>query len=157
MKKSKAPTISLYGNVAIGRGYCTDCETTAFIQDGKLACCGKEYTKVPKKFHREAGAPQRRKLPPKAARERILEEQENCCFYCGVEFGELRWKKGRAVRIKLNWDHKLPYAYSQDNNTTNFVAACHVCNGIKSSRVFQTVEEAQIYLQDRRKAKGYDF
>ena len=154
--KSKAG-MALYGNIALERGYCKECDTTAFVRNGKLACCGAEFSKVPDKYYRVSGSPQGRKTPPAAEKRRILEEQENKCFYCDVEFDSLRWRNGRAIRIKLHWDHKLPYAYSQNNHTSNFVAACHVCNGIKSDKVFQTVEEAQIYLQDKRKAKGYDF
>lgn len=154
---AKKTGIALYGNIALERGYCKDCGTTAFIKNGVLACCGTEINKTPDKFYRVSGSPQHRKLPPVKDRQRKLEEQENKCFYCDVEFDSIRWRKGRAIRIRIHWDHKLPYAYSQNNHSENFVAACHVCNAIKSDKVFQTVEEAQIYLLDRRKAKGYDF
>ena len=66
-------------------------------------------------------------------------------------------RQEKALTIKVNWDHQLPYAFSQNNATSNFVAACHVCNGIKSDRLFKTVEEAQLYLAQKRKQKGYDF
>jgi hypothetical protein len=49
----------------------------------------------------------------------------------------------------------VPYAYSQDNGTPNFVAACHVCNGLKSAKMFRTIDEARGYLASKRAAKGY--
>jgi 5-methylcytosine-specific restriction endonuclease McrA len=110
-----------------------------------------------KKFHRETEAAQQRKTPPKAEKDKILKDQENRCFYCGVTFENFRFRNGKPIKIRIHWDHQLPYAYSQNNKASNFVAACHVCNGIKSDHVFKTVEEVQIYLADKRKLKGYDF
>jgi hypothetical protein len=74
-----------------------------------------------------------------------------------VRLESTRFRNGKPIIIKTNWDHQLPYAFSQNNATSNFVAACHVCNGIKSDRLFKTIEEAQVYLASKRKQKGYDF
>lgn len=57
--------------------------------------------------------------------------------------------------LRLNWDHFVPFAYGRTNASANWVAACHVCNGIKSCRVFDTVLEAQEYIRERWAAKGY--
>jgi 5-methylcytosine-specific restriction endonuclease McrA len=151
------PVMALYGNVALERGYCPNCKSTSFIKNGNLVCCDIPVSDQPKKFHRETEAPQHRKTPPKAAKNRILEEQEDRCFYCGVWLESTRFRNGKPFTIKVNWDHQLPYAFSQNNATSNFVAACHVCNGIKSDRLFKTVEEAQLYLAQKRQQKGYDF
>jgi hypothetical protein len=151
------PVIALYGNIGLERGYCPACETFAFVKNGKFVCCDTPLLDEPTKFHRETEAPQHRKTPPKAEKDRILEEQEDRCFYCGVRLESTRFRKGKPIIIKVNWDHQLPYTFSQNNATSNFVAACHVCNGIKSNRLFKTIEEAQVYLAGKRKQKGYDF
>jgi hypothetical protein len=151
------PVIALYGNVAIEKAYCPNCDAVSFVKNGKFVCCDTALLGEPKKFHRETVAPQHRKTPPKAEKDRILDEQEDRCLYCGVRFESTRFRHGKLFRIKVNWDHQLPYVFSQNNATSNFVAACHVCNGIKSNRVFKTIEEAQVYLAGKRKQKGYDF
>lgn len=153
---SKA-TISLYGNIKIERGVCPECKSTAFIKHGKYQCCGCQTAERPAKYHREMEAPTGRKLPPKADRDAILEQQDNRCFYCGVRFGGFRTRHGRLITIKLAWDHQLPYSLTYNNQASNFVAACSVCNGIKSDKVFQEVSEAQIYIADTRRRKGYDW
>lgn len=157
MKSNKTPTVALYGNVSLPRGYCKSCEGTSIIKDGKFLCCGEPTNITPKTFERIIIPCQGRKTPTVAEKRFILEEQEHRCFYCGVEFDSIRYRNGLPVTIKINWDHQMPFVYSQNNKTSNFVAACHVCNGIKSSRLFQTVEDAQVHLADRRKSKGYDF
>ena len=148
--------IALYGNVGIERGYCKACGTNAFIKNGRLTCCGAPINGEPKKFYRECEAPQGRRTPPAAEKRRILEEQENRCFYCGLSFDDHNYRRSLPVKLKLHWDHQLPYSYSQNNKTANFVASCHICNGIKSNKLFQTVEEAQVFIQSRRKLKGYE-
>ena len=160
MRKQKIAKhgIALYGNVAIERGYCKKCKSTAFIKEGKFVCCDNPATiAIPDKYHRVSEPPLGRKRPPKAEQERILTEQEYSCFYCGVAFGSHHRRSGKPITIKIEWDHRLPYILTRNNETGNFVAACHVCNGLKSDKVFQDVEEAQIYLAHKRKDKGYDF
>lgn len=149
--------LALYGNVSLQRGYCKTCKERAFIRDGKFSCCGTSVHATPKSFVRESEPYFKRKTPTANEKSKILAAQEYRCFYCGVLLGSYRVRNGKPVLIKINWDHKLPFIYSQNNKASNFVAACHVCNGIKSSRIFKTVEEAQITLHQRRREKGYDF
>lgn len=59
------------------------------------------------------------------------------------------------IGLKLQWDHVDPWVYSLNNKDQNFVAACQICNGIKSSMIFNSVEEARVYIQGARKTKGY--
>ena len=150
--------IALFGNIAIERKYCKDCGTEALVIKGKLQCCGAPANdSKPTRFFRESSPEQQRRLPGKREREQILRDQEDRCFYCGQRLNSLHVRNGKPLFLKLNWDHYIPYAMSQNNYPYNFVAACHVCNGIKSDHVFQTAEEAQLYLLDVRKKKGYDF
>lgn len=157
MKTNKTTTVALYGNVSLDRGYRPDCDGISIIKNGRYICCGEVAKGTPTKFERIVEPEQGRKTPTSTEQRRILSEQDDRCFYCDVRLNTIRYKNGLPVYIKVNWDHKTPHAFSQNNSTHNFVAACHVCNGIKSDRLFQTVEEAQVYLSDRRRAKGYDF
>jgi len=109
----------------------------------------------PKRYKRETEPEFKRSLPSAEDRKRILEMQEGRCFYCSKEFGERYWYKGRYVRLKLHWDHMVPFVYSQNNHGYNFAAACHVCNGIKGALMFHDVEQAQVHILqewDRRKS-----
>lgn len=159
--KEPARHIALYGNRSILRDRCHVCDRQAFILDGKFACCGAPASGDPaRKVKRETQPEQRRRLLSAAEREEQLDRQENKCFYCFYTLGgyvQQRYTNGRICwkRLKVNWDHQVPYVLTQDNTAQNFVAACHVCNGIKAAFLFQTVEEARLYVQEKRKEKGY--
>lgn len=153
----KNPVIALYGNVAMPRAYCDRCQGTAWVMNGKLACCDNPITVAPTEFIREISPESIRRRPGDVAKRKILAEQDGRCFYCYVQFGSIRLRNGKPFQIRLHWDHELPYAYSQNNKEANFVAACHVCNGIKSAKIFQTEDDARVYLASARKRKGYDW
>jgi 5-methylcytosine-specific restriction endonuclease McrA len=94
--------------------------------------------------------PEHRRLKPSLAIcDRILENQDHRCFYCARRFGSRVRSGRRTVSLKLNWDHLVPFSYAQNNQTENFVAACHRCNAWKGSLVFQTLEDAQVYLLNK--------
>ena len=149
--------ISLFGNVALERGFCPRCKSTALILDKQFACCGLSVESKPKGFKRESEPEKHRHRPTKAEQLKILNEQDQACFYCGIQFGTFRYRKGKRFAIKVSWDHKLPYSFTQNNHVHNFVAACSTCNSIKSDKIFRDLQEAQIYLQHTRKSKGFDF
>lgn len=149
--------MAVYGSVSLERGYCNSCQGMTIIKHGKYQCCDGLVEGLPTKFERMSEPFFQRKTPTKFDKDRILRKQEDRCFYCNVTFGSFRYRNGLPFIVKIEWDHQLPFIYSQNNTAENFVAACHVCNGIKSSHVFQNVEEAQVYLAGKRKSKGYDF
>lgn len=153
----KKHVMAVYGNTSLERGYCNNCKTMSIIKHGQYQCCDSLVEDLPAKFERMSTPFEGRKTPTAAEKRKILNQQGTVCFYCYVELGSIRFKNGLPFVVRTEWDHQLPFAYSQDNNTENFVAACHVCNGIKSDHIFRTVEEARDYLEDKRKSKGYDF
>ncbi len=97
----------------------------------------------------------RRARPTKAIQEQILAEQDNRCFYCGATFGDVASRYGSLVAVKVAWDHALPFSYSQRNPEANWVAACSVCNSIKSNHVFDSIDDARRCIRERRIALGY--
>lgn len=146
--------MALYGNVAILRAWCPDCKDWSWVLDGKLACCDRENEHEPRYYKREVEPEGKRKQPPKWMRDAQLEEQGGRCLYCEKVIGSHIWRNGKRIKLRLHWDHLVPYSLTQNNNAVNFVAACHICNGIKSSHCFQTIDEARIYILDRWERKG---
>ncbi len=146
---------AIYGNIALLRGYCSECKGYAFILEGKMACCGERSTDAPERFKRMSDCPEFRRGPSVKWQKYIMAQQHCRCFYCNRTFGSTVYRSTKPVRLKVNWDHINPYTYSLDNRNQNFVAACHVCNGIKSSLIFRSVDDATIYILERWKDKGY--
>jgi len=101
------------------------------------------------------GAARKRK-PNAAIRQRILERQGNACLYCDLPIGAHVPRRGKLITLRLNWDHFIPHAYAASNGHDNWVAACHVCNGIKHSKIFNTVIEAQLFIRPRWQELGYE-
>lgn len=151
-----ASHIALYGNVTLTRGWCHDCSGYALVIKGKFACCDREYSDMPRMVKRMSTPEDVRRLPPLRDRRAQLSEQEGKCFYCLREFGRKVYKHGvKPVVLRVNWDHVLPYSYSQDNHALNFVAACQICNGFKSSRIYATVWDAQVAIATRWAVSRY--
>lgn len=98
----------------------------------------------------------RRRRPTDRMRRTVLERQRNRCMYCDNPFDWLVRRRGDLVRLKLQWDHFVPYAFSGANPGDNWVAACHVCNNIKGPQMFDTIAEAQQFIRPRWAEKGYD-
>lgn len=149
--------IALYGSVALERGQCPKCHGISIVRDGLYICCDAPVTGSAQILVRESMPPQHRKTPSRNEKVRILTEQNNRCIYCGVEFNTYHWRHTKRILVRLNWDHRMPYKYSQNNTSSNFVAACHVCNGIKSDKVFTSLEETKAHIAARRLQKGWDF
>jgi len=155
MRNEKASYIGLYGNINLTKEWCNKCDSYSFVISGKLVCCGAHQTQLPQLYKRESIPEQRRKTISAKEKKIQLEKQDYRCFYCGKNLGSLVFRKSKPVKLKTEWDHMIPYSLTQNNEPTNFVAACHICNRLKSSSVFQTVDEAKIYLLSRWEEKGY--
>ena len=99
---------------------------------------------------------QQRKTPAKKVQEELLQKQDGRCLYCSRMFGtyvpDLK-NPVHLVRLKIHWDHMVPYSYQQNNSGTNFAACCHQCNLLKGALVFPSIEEASVYLTAEIKAK----
>lgn len=166
---------ALYGKVGINKGWCNSCQRMAFILDGLLACCDRLTSTEPSRFKREVicglgGRPQ----VPQRIREEIIKSQNSLCLYCEIPFGSsiLRMRASRhrirqrvfgasieprfeRVKLVTHIDHMVPWSYQGNHDFKNLAAACHVCNGIKSSKCFETVEEARVYIAQEKERKGY--
>lgn len=147
--------LAVYGITQIPRAYCKKCKGIALIVDGKFACCDRKFLEQAdiKQYKIICETGESRKKPSAEECKRILELQNNKCLYCDKPFGTPYYKDNRVRMTKLHFDHLVPYSYTKSNKLT-FVAACNICNLIKSNRVFNTVEEVYHYVQYRRKKKN---
>lgn len=96
-----------------------------------------------------------RRKPPHAYRAALLEAQGHRCLYCGHPFGSTVWGDKGSERLKLNWDHFVPYRVLLSNPAENWIAACHLCNQIKRDREFDSLEEAQTFIALERERLGF--
>jgi len=149
-----------YGGIGLIRSFCDQCDGMAFVKAGSFQCCGQlvDELKVTRTVREGPGKvgknPGGRKIPVKE-RLRILRNQNWLCIYCLLpfQFAEIRDTKRKAYRIlRVTWDHFTPWVYAQSNHV-DFVAACQICNGIKSSSLFNSMEEARSYISEKWKAR----
>jgi len=145
MKPGKT-SISLYGNVKMLRGRCPECGHVALVIKGHTACCGSRLEEVPNQWQRMSQPMHYRRGPGREEAQRILAEQGNQCLYCDRMFGSFVHYKGRVRKLRLNWDHMMPWSHTMNNHEENFAAACHLCNAIKSNLIFADVEEVRVYV-----------
>ena len=76
----------------------------------------------------------------------LLEQQQNCCYYCYQEMGKACYFKKKVIALRPELDHVLPYSYKQDNSNSNIVVACQVCNSVKGSKVFDSMDMLVAYI-----------
>ena len=132
-----------YGRVVMFRMFCPSCQETAFVIKGKMACCGVTPDMPSRaKTKRVSEAEWKRSRISEKLKKRILAQQENRCAYCDENI------TGRAC-----FDHVVCWSYCGNNDESNLVAACNICNGIKSNLVFNTLEEARNYVIGKRGAR----
>jgi 5-methylcytosine-specific restriction endonuclease McrA len=151
----KIQTRALYGNIGLDKGFCPTCKNESFIVSDNFVCCGEKVDLETRTVKRESEPQFKRCRLSEAEKDALVSHQDYACFYCGRSFGSLVWRKRRSLRLKVEIDHLIPHSYAANQETSNLVAACHICNSIKSSLMFQTLEEAQVYLLDKWKTKGY--
>jgi hypothetical protein len=156
-KKEEKVHNALYGNTILLRTYCRRCKGFTFVQNNTKVCCGEQCENITNTKKRMSGCNRRRRQPSKKEQERILFYQNYKCLYCMHEFGDLYYKNGRVSSLKLNWDHYIPYAYSGYNDKSNFVASCNICNGIKGSKIFETIEDARNYILYQTQRRGIEY
>ena len=148
---------AVFGNTIIPRGKCPKCGRQSFIIDENFVCCGERAGKINKFYKSESAAENRRYTPSINTKKEILQNQNYRCIYCEKSFDGYVWRKGKGIKLKVAWDHFLPFCFSYNNHETNFLAACQICNGIKSDLVFDSIQEAQTYIQTKREEKGYNY
>jgi hypothetical protein len=141
--------VALYGNVAIERALCPECQHVGFVLDGRTVCCGMSPNDRPQIYKQFSEPARRRRHPSKGLREQLLREQKGLCLYCDREFGSYYQFGTHQVLVRIVWDHMVPLAWRSQNGDRNFAAACARCNGWKADRLFDTVQDARDYLGEK--------
>jgi hypothetical protein len=128
-------------------------------------CCGRPYLRAAVKITEnriDKGKNKHRRKPSPFAQRRILAQQCDRCLFCNRRFGSYVYAKGAylgktiQIRLKLVWDHYIPYVYCLDSSDANFVAACQICNQYKSDLMLSSVTEYQTYIGKKTARKFYD-
>lgn len=137
-------TVVHYGNVQILKDICPDCEVYSFIIDNKFVYCDLVAEKIkPQKTVRAAETAGLR-TPPATSKKAAFSTSKSTLFLLPV-----LWL-GKHVVLLVRWDHMVPYSYRQTADGKAFVAACQICNGLKGSKMFDTVEEVIEFVQTKK-------
>jgi hypothetical protein len=62
---------------------------------------------------------------------------------------------GKAVALSIRFDHFEPYALRQNETPQNLVAACGVCNALKSDLVFDSLKATRLWLAREWERRGF--
>jgi hypothetical protein len=133
--------------------------------DGTITCCNVPFSRRGMKIVENRIADIREKFrrkPSVKRQEQIRNEQSDRCLYCFRRFGSVVYIKGeykgqsQHLRLKLVWDHYVPYIYSLDSSDSNFVASCHICNGFKSDLMMDSLAEYRNYLFKKWQGQYWD-
>jgi len=147
----KKDHLAQYGNVLLKRAWCSKCRVYSFIIDNERTCCCREYNDEIEDI-KIMVAPRRKRKRVKNRKE-ILKKQNNKCYYCHNRLGYYYERNGRVIKSVIHFDHVIPFSFSHNSNEDNFVAACNLCNLYKSNLMFDTLFDAQEYLENAIKNK----
>jgi 5-methylcytosine-specific restriction endonuclease McrA len=93
--------------------------------------------------------------PSKNVLIQCIAAQDERCAYCDRLFGALVIIDGKLITLTAELDHFIPRAKRLNNSPSNIVAACQICNGLKSSRVFTSMTQARAVLQAAWAERGW--
>ena len=142
--------LALYGNISIPRQFCFSCRRHAFVLNNIFQCCDKTVEGLEiRKIKRFSLPPAHRVGPSKKEQKRLLGLYGYKCAYCEQGFGWWVRYHSEKKKLRITWDHNIPWAFSQDNSKENFMPCCQFCNGWKNSFMFQTLIETKIYMMNK--------
>ena len=145
----------IYGGTTMFRVKCPKCGLKSLTNDGVLICdCGGgTHGERYQRTIIEATARRRVGGPTKTLKEKLKEEQNHRCYWCGRRMGT-PYYKGESLRyLRPNYDHKVPFAYEQRNRDENWCLSCNVCNQFKSSKLFKDEEACKEYVRGKWELK----
>ena len=148
-KIPRADHVAVYGHVRMERAKCPNCKDIALIVDRQFACCGENYVRSPEAILYVTSCEYARRKPPGLEASAILLEYNDACAYCLQEFGSHVIVNNRHIRLRLSWDHFIPFSWTRDNSLENFLPSCHLCNHWKRARVYNDLTAARKDLRAR--------
>jgi hypothetical protein len=148
--------LAKFGGIRMLRVVCPDCGGWALVTNGLTRCCEvtiKEGDVTVERIVSEGGGRAGKRTPhyvPAKVRAATLQLQGWACGYCGIPFySELIDNDLKKIRtLRITWDHFTPWVFSRSHQT-EWVAACQICNGMKSSKIYETVQAVKDDLRPR--------
>lgn len=138
------------GNIVLYQHFCPECDDYTLTGEIEFKCdCGKKTREEIKETEIVCHA-KRDRLKKKIKFE-LLNRQGYKCFWCNREFDSLIVKDGKETILRIHYDHIIPFSYLQGNPRNNWCASCHVCNSMKSNKMFKTEKEIRSYLNKKWK------
>ncbi len=147
--------ILAYGDVYLASEMCPNCKTESFVLDGKLACCGLPAIGRPTSWKRMSQAKTDRIQLSPMLKAQLLHQQRGVCAYCEIPFRTPVYRDAKVWRRTIQFDHFVPWSYCASNHQKNVVAACSICNQIKSWLMFKDLYECQTYIMRQWRHKGF--
>jgi 5-methylcytosine-specific restriction endonuclease McrA len=153
-----------YGGLILNRGICDSCgEDCIICNDGTSSCCGATVkTKKNGSIVKEVDCVNKnifRKKPKCDVQKKILQSQDNKCYWCGRVFGSnIISPRGILKTVDIVWDHYIPYSITGTSRPENFVASCQRCNGHKNAKVISAInteDSLKEYLKRRWYRNGW--
>lgn len=142
----------IFGTVNLYRIFCDFCNDFALVNSKDKTCpdCGTKLNQENiDKIRILSNKKRTDKLGSKKLKKNLIKKQNNKCYWCSREFGDFIIKNDKAIKLKFNFEHKLPFSYTHNNDIQNIVGSCHICNGFKSGKIFESEEDCKIYLERR--------
>ena len=135
---------ALYGNTTIPRAWCSDCKVNALVIDNEKQCCDEYIKNTNFKLKRRLTSPENSRLQlSKKQKDEILNAQNFECYYCDYSLKP----------YKTHFDHVIPFAYNQNNNSDNIVASCNICNVHKLDKVFDDFDSMKQFIFECRQKR----
>jgi hypothetical protein len=156
---NKNALVSFYGGVSLLKVRCPECGLVGIVRNGTMACCNVPVERPEKyKTKRESESERKRSHLSIYMKREILANQGNRCIYCEKRFDGAVFNsiKNKWIPLKIHFDHAVAWKFSGDNQQTNIVAACHICNQIKYDFLFDDLEKARKFILHRRQINGYE-
>lgn len=82
-----------------------------------------------------------RKLLSPRIKDEINAEYEHRCAYCCLKLGSVVKRKARLIVLDANYDHFVPFSYGESNYRFNYVLSCNVCNELKSTDIYDSIQD----------------
>ncbi len=145
----------VYGRVCIQSEMCPVCQREAFVFSNVMSCCGLRIEGKPKGWKRMTDCAGKRVRLGHRERLAIIAKQNGRCIYCSIPFATPIYRHAKRVRKTIEFDHFVPYSYAGNGHRDNIVAACSICNRIKSWFMFNNLDECIQYIDGQWKVKRY--
>lgn len=145
----------IYGSVAIKSDICKTCGFQSFIVRQRFSCCGRFAYGKQTDIRRISQARSNRKRFSPEFIKTLVSKQSGLCFWCGIPFEELEFSRRKLAKKKVHLEHLEPFIFAANECRKNLVAACSICNLIKSDLMFDSIYECRKYIKIQRRKKGY--